>query len=146
MTMNYIKNIALFIVVSIVVKLLSDYLESKFLIEFLEDDLITILITVFAINTATNSLLITDLAKLAKSKEIKFKNSYEQIRIAIAEQLILVMLGFLLLIIRGTSQGLPMEIMYIVDTLLIATFVFALDILRDTALAVFKLIEFRNRE
>ncbi|MBK7220053.1 MAG: hypothetical protein IPH94_01555 [Saprospiraceae bacterium] len=146
MIVDYLKNIAFFIVIAIFFKVVSANFESKFLMEFLEDDLISILITVFAINTATNSLLIADLANLSKAKDIKFKNSYNQIKISITEQLIIIILGFLLLIIIDSGDNLSNEIKYIVETLLISTFIYSLDILRDTAMAVFKLIEFRNKE
>ena len=142
--MNYIKSISLLIVLSAIIVGLSKLLDSNFILDFLDDDLISILITVFAINTATNSLLIADLANIAKSTDLKFKQSYEQIKFSIYEQLILIVLGFLLLMIRGSQINFESEILFILDTLLVCVFAFSIDILRDTAMAVFKLIEFRN--
>ena len=144
--MNYIKNISLFVVVSILLMILSNYLQSDYVIRFLEDDLITILITVFAINTATHSLLITDLANLSKSKELKFRNSFNQIKLSIMEQLVLIGLAFVLLMIRASKIELSTELLFALDTLLVTTFIYSIDILRDTAVAVFQLIEFRNKE
>ncbi len=145
--MNYIKNIALFLLISLIIVYISNYIGSTFLLKFLVDDLITILITIFAINTATNSFLINDLSNLAKAKNIKFQNSYKQIKISIKEQVVLIAFGFILLIFRESQIMQNKEVLsFIIDTLILCIFIYSIDILRDTAIAIFKLIEFKNSE
>lgn len=144
--MSYLKNITFFIAVAVAITCLSNLIQSTFIKTFIVDDLVTVLVTIFAINTATNSLLIDDLSKLSKSTNQKFSNSYKEIKVSIYEQIILIGMSVVFLICRESAllkDYMNNELIF--DTLCLAAFIYAIDILRDTALAVFNLIEFRNK-
>ena len=55
--MKNIKNVSFYIVLSIIVTMITNYLESPFLFKYLQNSIISLQITLLAINTATLGLI-----------------------------------------------------------------------------------------
>ena len=140
--MNTVKNISFFVIISFILNLISYYLESNFLLEFLSSNLIIILLTLLAINTATTGLLSIKMAELeTKFNDLDFKSTYIEMKFSLKEQIILIILSLLVLIIND-SKLIDFEFKnFIIGTFLTTIFIYAIDILRDTGISVFKLLE-----
>ncbi|WP_395062771.1 hypothetical protein [Flavobacterium sp.] len=144
--MNTIKNISFFLMMSVVLNVLSKYLESNFLLDFLCANLIIILLTLLAINTATTGLLSIKMAELTtKFKELNFDATYKEMKFSLKEQIFLICLSIIILIINGSKILLFEYKDLIVCTLLTTVFLYAIDILRDTGVSVFDLLELSNK-
>ena len=61
--MKLAKNISFFIVISIIISLIGKGLESKFLFTYLQQNIIGLLLTLLAINTATLGLIASKIQK-----------------------------------------------------------------------------------
>lgn len=131
---------------SVVLNVLSKYLESNFLLDFLCANLIIILLTLLAINTATTGLLSIKMAELTtKFKELNFDATYKEMKFSLKEQIFLICLSIIILIINGSKILLFEYKDLIVCTLLTTVFLYAIDILRDTGVSVFDLLELSNK-
>lgn len=140
--MNLLKNISFFILLSTILNGLSIYLESKFLIKFLSSNLIIVLLTLLAINTATTGLLSIKMAELqTRFKELDFKPTYKEMKFALKEQVVLIVISIIILIINGSKLITFNYKEFIIGSLLTTVFIYAIDILRDTGVAVFDLLE-----
>lgn len=141
--MNTIKSIAFYLLLGAGIVGLSSWLKSDFLSSFLVDDLLTILITLLAINTATSGLLISNLRELSPETNEYFQSTYDEIKFSLIEQLALIGFTVLFVILRESivlQEALKYHL-FIWDTLLTACFIFGLDILRDTGVAIFNLLK-----
>jgi hypothetical protein len=142
--MNWVKNISFYIVSALILNLLSYYLDSKFLSEFVKGNIVGILINLLAINTATTGIVLTKLKELSeKNSGFNFTESYNELRKALFEQIILIAISIFILILRD-SEVIKVKLLYhdlIFDTILTAIFINALDTLRDTGKAIFLIIK-----
>lgn len=140
--MNTLKNISFFIVISLILNAVSYYLESSFLLNFLNSNLIIILLTLLAINTATTGLLSIKMAELeTKFNDLDFKNVYNEMKFSLKEQIVLIIISLLVLIVNDSKLFAFQFKSFIIGTFLTSIFVYALDILRDTGVSVFDLLK-----
>ena len=102
---NIVFNILLSIVVGYLLTQLQLFLGSCYLINFLKQNLITLLVALIAINSATLSILLTKIRELLdKTGQISsFDNTKKQMIISIREQVIIVFVAILFLIIQDSS-------------------------------------------
>lgn len=144
--MAIVKNICLYIVLSVSINFVSLELESKFLIKFLEGNLITLLVALLAINTTTMSIVMVKLRELKDKFGINFDNTLSSLRISVYEQVLLIPLSIFLLVVRDSSiiTTCLKHSQFVLDTLLIATFTYAVHILFDNARSVFIIITTEN--
>lgn len=122
-------------------------LKSDYLILYLKDNIITILIALLAINSATMSIILSKLRELMdKFPSSTFENTKREMILSVKEQIFLILIAATLLIIKYSKVYINSHISDIfVDTLLIATFIYALRILYDTATSVFVLLEYKSQ-
>lgn len=145
MTMALLKNIALYLVIGFVVGLLSHFLKSVFLSKFLHDNIVSILINLLAINIATGGVVLTKLKEISLvHSSFDFSVTYNEISKSIKEQILLIVVSFLVLIFMDSkniklSLGAYHTLAF--DSVLLAILIFALDILRDTGMSIFKLVK-----
>ncbi len=78
-------------------------INSDFLYEFPGADLITLIVTIFAINVATTNFIISKIQELQRIKNTSFANSYKTLNSSITVQLILIILSFVILIVRSST-------------------------------------------
>jgi len=140
-----IKNISLYLVIAFALAYSSEALESSFLQTFLTSNLINILITLLAINTATVSILLSKLNEIAeKNKSFSFDETYTELKKSLIEQICLIILAVIVGILSSSKiiQCHLSHCQLIMDTANIFVFVYSIDILRDTGVAIFSIINF----
>lgn len=120
-------------------------LQSNFINKFLQEDLLNMLVALFAINTATIGLLLTRIRDIAERSQSgsTFAVTRAQCLLSVREQLALIILALLLLTIAESPCIEPRgSLRFGIDALLVAVFAYAILVLYDTAKAVFVLVDF----
>jgi len=107
----FIKNIIVFLFLGFILAFASIELESQFLANFLNSNLVNILITLLAINTATSSIVLTKLKDLGDKSNFDFKDSFSELKTAILEQVVLICLAIIFSIL-GESQIIENNLKY----------------------------------
>lgn len=139
--MTTLKISVVCIVISFTIVTSCNWLESDFLIIYLREQLITILLTLLAINTATLGLLASKLQEaIAKYPLLDIKNPVQQMKNSLVEQFVLIIIGIVALIISDSAKLVFETKWYICDIVIVAVFIYSIDILRDTGISVFTLI------
>lgn len=138
------KSWLLIILLAFVLKGISYLLGSTFLDRFLEQNLLILVPTLLAINIATITILLTKLSDLRiRYPSVRFSASISAMRGSIYEQIWIIALSTLTLIIKANSN-LPIlcssTAQYILSTLLIAFSIAAIQIVLDTAKALFEIL------
>jgi hypothetical protein len=144
---NQIKNIIVFLFIGFVLAVASIELKSDFLVDFFKTNLINILITLLAINTATSSIVLTKLKELGDKNNFDFKESFQELKKAIIEQVVLIFLAIIISIITE-SKVINEDFKYseiVFLSLKSAIFVYAIDILRDTANSIFIILKLKDK-
>lgn len=144
-----LKNISFYIVISLLLNGIAILLDSNFLTTFLKNNLITLLVSLLAINTATNTLFLSKLDEIVKRFEEKgnkkaityFEKTLKSAKENIYDQIWLVIIAIVILLILNSNIQFRPYISFSLNTVLISLFIYALDILRDTAKAIFQIVE-----
>lgn len=142
---DIVFNILLSIVVGYLLTQLQLFLGSCYLINFLKQNLITLLVALIAINSATLSILLTKIRELIdKTGQINsFDNTKKQMILSIKEQVIIVFVAILFLIIQDSSFiKLHNEFELFLNVSITGCFIYALRILYDTAKSVFIILDY----
>ncbi len=134
-----------FIVCGFIINGLSYLAGSNYLCSFLNGNLLLVLIALFAINTTTVSVILTKMREIAdKHPDVDFLNTRKGIKKATIEQLVLIILTVIFQIAK-TSPWLINKLYYvefIFDSLLVAIFAYAIQILFDTARGVYVILDY----
>ncbi|RXM47115.1 hypothetical protein [Flavobacterium sp. YO12] len=140
--MKNLKNISFFLVIAFAMTAIGNFLDSDFLFTYLQTNIIGLLITLLAINTATSGLIASKIQDFVIQKpEIDFSSTIKEMKTSLLEQIILIIISVVCLIIQN-SQKIKFDFKDdICNTLLITVFIYAIDILWDTGKAVFVIIE-----
>jgi len=123
-------------------------IESNFLIPFLKGNLVTIILSLLAINAATLSIVLTKLRELldASSVEGAFSGTRKAMLWSVYEQIFLVFISVALLIVLDSKWILSKpNVLDGLSVLLIGCFVFSIIILLDTAKSVFVILDFSGK-
>lgn len=136
---EHIKNGALFLVISAIVQALSAWLQSDFIETFMKGNLITLLLALMAINTTTISVIMTKLREISDDSGIDFSQTIKAMKESITEQVVLLVIAVLVLMLQSSAMLASVwnGINTITTVLLITTFLYAVQILYDTAQGVF---------
>jgi len=139
---EYIKNISLFLIISIITNAICIWLDSTFIIDFLKSNLVIILIAMLAINTTTISVIMVKLRTLKDNYNLNFNKTTLSIKYSIYEQVYLIPISLLALTLQSSHiiQNKIPHSFFILNSLIICVFFYALHILYDTANAVFIII------
>jgi hypothetical protein len=143
-----IKQIVFYLAVAIVINWLAVMLQSVEFAKYLRENILVLLITLLAINTATISVVVAKLHEISIIENFPFERTIKEVKISLIEQVVLIAISGLLLILYN-SPIIRGKLTYhdsIFNTLFIAIFVYAIDILRDTGIAVFEIIKHRKNE
>ena len=140
--MKIIKNISFFIVISILIVLLANYLETDFLFKYLQNNIIGLLLTLLAIITATLGLIASKIQDiLVKYPEFDFSPTIREMKMALLEQIILIAVSILCLIIQD-SLKITFDLKeFICNTILVTVLIYTISILWDTGKSVFIIID-----
>lgn len=144
--MKYLKNICFYIVLALVLNIISVSIKSDFLERFLFNNIVVILITLMAINTATTSLIISKLEDISEKKKIDFKKTYNEMKLSLVEQIVLIIVAIILSMLNDSKVIKNLNYhQFVFNTLMTFIFIFAIDILRDTGIAIFKITEIKQK-
>lgn len=145
---EHAKNISLFLIIGLLVTLLAKWLQSVFISTFLSENLITLLVALVAINTTTLSVVLTKIREISDQLGGDFSRTAKEMKLSIAEQVVLVILAVLTQVIGSSSlinHSYPI-IGFISDVILVSIFSYAIYILYDTANSVFVILQFENHD
>ncbi|MBA1432107.1 MAG: hypothetical protein FAF04_00590 [Epsilonproteobacteria bacterium] len=142
---NIIFNIFLSIGAGYLLTELQSLLGTIYLTSFLKQNLITLLVALIAINSATLSIVLTKVRELIdkSGQQGVFENTKSQMILSVNEQVILIVVAMLLLIVQD-SDFIKSHIEYasFLNVSIIGCFVYALRILHDTAKSVFVILDY----
>lgn len=140
--MRYFNNSPIYIVLALAIWLITYLLDSNEIYLFLQKNIISLLVTLLAINTATLGLLASKLHEVSVKKEgINFKEVTKEMSISLTEQIALIAIAFATLIFIG-SEIICWEYKSITgNIILLILFIADIDILRDTGKSVFVLLD-----
>lgn len=142
---NITFNILLSIGAGYLLTELQSFLGTTYLTSFLKQNLITLLVALIAINSATLSIVLTKVRELLdkSGQQGAFANTKRQMILSVNEQVVLIIVAMLLLIVQD-SDFLKSHVEYVtfLNVLIIGCFVYALRILHDTAKSVFVILDY----
>lgn len=138
--MKTVGYIATFIAIGFGLTILSKWLDSEFLSKFLSEQLVTVIITLLAINTATTSILLVKLNELALNyKSDAFASTSDALKQAMYSQIVLIALALIIAILKDSNnpelQFRHDDVLY--DTLNTAIFIDTIYMLMDVGLLMF---------
>lgn len=142
--MKIILRISAYFSLSIILNALSYFLDSPFLGNFLCANIITIIITLMAINTVTSSFLVAKLQEIEEKFKYDLSEVYREIKRGLLYQIILILVAIILLIIKDSKYLKTVNnerLTIIINLLLTIIFICSLDILRDTGMSMFEIIK-----
>lgn len=140
--METIKDISLYVIISALITLGCYWLQSSFLFDYLQSNIIGLLITLLAINTATSGLVASKMQDLTLQKpEVDLSEPIRQMKISLIEQIVLIALSIIFMTIIK-SELIQFDYKEkIFNGGLVLLLVYALAILLDTGKAVFIVIQ-----
>lgn len=144
--MEHAKSFSLFLVVGILATLLTNWLQSTFIFDFLSANLITLLIALVAINTTTLSVVLTKIREITDKIGGNFSNTAKEMKVSITEQVILIIVTAITQVMAGSplvTSSFP-SMHFVSSVILIGVFSYSLYILYDTANSVFVILQFEN--
>lgn len=140
--MKFVKNISFFLIVGIVLTLGAKYLESTFLFTYLKENIIGLLLTLLAINTATLGLIASKIQDISvQFPGFNFSNTIKEMKISLLEQIILISLSIVVLIVENSAKLIFERKETICNIVLVSILIYAINILWDTGKGVFVIID-----
>lgn len=121
------------------------FLGTSYLTTFLKQNLITLLVALIAINSATLSIVLTKIRELIDKSGQRgtFSNTKQQMILSINEQVMLIVIAMLLLIVQDSDFVKKYaDINIFLNILIIGCFIYALRVLYDTAKSVFVILDY----
>lgn len=124
------------------VTMLGEVLESDFIFDYLQNNIIGLLITLLAINTATLGLIASKIQDIVvQFPEFNFTNTIKQMKLSLLEQIVLICVSIMSLLLMDSAKIDFEYKMEVGNTLLVAILIYAINILWDTGKGVFTVIE-----
>lgn len=140
--MRLVKNISFYTILAFIISLLSNYLESDFLINYLHENIIGLLLTLLAINTATLGLVASKIQDmLEKYPKSSFKNTTKEMKFSLTEQVVLIIVSVISLIILDSKLISFEHKVLLLNSILVCVLIYSVNILWDTGKAVFVIID-----
>jgi len=140
--MRLAKNISFYLIIAFIICIISKYLKSEFLLKYLSENIIGLLLTLLAINTATLGLIASKIQDmLSKYPKMSFKKTTKEMKFSLTEQVVLIIVSVIALIILNSSliQFDYKELVF--NTILVGVLIYSISILWDTGKAVFIIID-----
>lgn len=139
-----VKSISLYILIGVVIQWGATRLRSNFLNVFLDGNLVTLLLALLAINTTTMSVIMTKLRDIAGGNHGNFGRTINAMKESIVEQVALIVCSILVLIFKTSALLQSPTADFVANAALIAIFIYAIQILYDTANGVFVILHYEN--
>jgi hypothetical protein len=145
--MKILKNILISIALSFIIIQFQMFLQSDYIVSFLKQNLITLILALMAINTTTLSIVLTKIRELIdKTNYDTFNSTKKEMILSIKEQIVLVVTSIIIFIVSD-SNWLKLNLQYkqLIDTFCVTIFVYDLWILFDTSKSIFILLDFNKK-
>ncbi len=146
--MGIVKNILIAFVISCILMGIQYILKSTYIIDFLDDNLITLLIALLAINLTTLSIVLTKIREIMDINDYdnnSFQATQHELLLSIKEQVALIFISLIIFtILKSAYITTHMDYEVIPEILITSCFVYAIMILYDTAKSIFIIIDFRQ--
>ena len=120
-------------------------LETDYLNTFLHDNLLTLLIALLAINSATMGIVLTKIRELVEmgGKTSIFKSTKAQMLLAVREQIALIIIAIAALTVASSPIIPQSDIFYtFFESIIVGVFAYSLIALYDTATSVLIIVDF----
>jgi hypothetical protein len=142
-----IKSILAIVAAGTLFNAIALWLKSDVVSRYLCENIVIILITLLAINIATISVIMTKLKEIVDKFGGDFEATISEMRISVREQLILIVVAFFALMLRGSAvvQAAVEYHAFILDSVIMSVLIYALDILRDTGNSIFHILDFDQK-
>lgn len=137
-------KIFFYLILAIGINWLCTLLKSDYLAKFLQDKIVELQITLLAINVATAGIIVSKLEEISRIFKADLSLTILEVKRSIIYQIWLISISVVLLILfkselmKACFPGLYPNYF---NSLFIAIFICAIDILRDTGLAIFVISE-----
>jgi hypothetical protein len=141
---DVLKNIFISLGAAFILVAIQNSLNSEYLNEYLKGNLITLLVALLAINSATLGIILTKLRDLIdQDNSTRFHQTRSQMLLSIKEQIGLIAVSVVFMLVKYSDFFNSINIEnYFIDTVIIGIFVYAILILYDTAKSVFLLLDY----
>ncbi|TEA74152.1 hypothetical protein [Allopusillimonas ginsengisoli] len=143
--MSSIRTALIALALGFLSQLAQHALETDYLNAFLRNNLLTILIALLAINSATTGIVLTKIRGLMEmgGNGSTFKSTREQMVLAVREQVALIVVAIAALTV-ASSPILPQSgiVELFFESLVVGVFAYSLFVLYDTAVGVLIIIDF----
>lgn len=137
-----LKNISVILVLSTIVVLFCNYLESTFLFTYLTENLISLQLTLLAINTATLGLIASKMQDIVADKpQFNFSRTIKEMKLSLLEQIILIVASIITLVLQDSKVVIVNHKDFISNIILVGVLIYSINILWDTGKGVFVVIE-----
>lgn len=140
-----IKTILSYLFVSVAINVVSHFVKSTFITDFGGSDLMTLLITIFAINVVTTNFIASKINEFKSQSGMHFTKSFSSLKNSLIEQVGLVVFSFGLLIFRDSKfrdyTFINIDNIDIVNTLVTFVILYFLSILWYTGKSMIKVSE-----
>ena len=146
--MSFVMMLCTAVVGGVILNGLAVWLDSKFLSDFLKDNLILLLSALMAINTTTMSVVMSKLKEIQdKHVESDFSASLKEMRASIYEQIFLILIALVIQIIMGSGKAASWgdKVNFGLESGSAAIFIYAMIILYDTAKSTFVILGHDNK-
>lgn len=144
--MNRLKEISLFILIGIITTSIACAIKSSLIFRYLQENIIGLLITLLAINTATSGLIASKIQDITiQYKELDFTTTIKEMKKSLFEQILLIVIAFACLLIIDSSVIIFNYKSELMNAILVSVFAFAINNLWDTGKAVFIIIDEINK-
>lgn len=140
--MNKFGEISIYIVCGLVITVLSSWLDSTYLFDYLKNNILSMILTLLAINTATSGLIASKIQDIKVAyPSLNFSRTIKEMKISLLEQIIMICISIIVLVVCNSTQCTFEYKEVICGTILSGVFVGSIHILWDTGKAVFVIIE-----
>ncbi|WP_228235073.1 hypothetical protein [Allomuricauda sp. M10] len=145
---NTILKILASLGLAVILNGLEYFLKSDFLSTFIEEDLVGLLLTLLAINTATSTVISSKLEDIAQRTGADFSDVVKEIKFSLIEQIVMIILSIILLISLKSSFLLQSidHIGFVINLALSTILIYSIEILRDTGVTIFDIIIELNKK
>ena len=135
------------VIIGFICAYVNDWLESSFYKDFLKANLILLLVALLAINATTISIIVGKLKDIINDPLADFTNTTKSLRSSITEQVILIVIASVFQVASDSMKIrrlVPLSDL-LIQSVLIAIFIYAIYIMYDTAHAAFMLLDINRK-
>ena len=136
----------IFLILATLITIASSLLESAFLLNYLKDNIVTILVAFLGVSVATISIVSTKLKEVIDKYNGDFTTTVKSLRFSIKEQLFYISFAVILSVLFNSPviMGLHGQSKEAMELLFVHIFIASLYNLYDTANAIFIIFEWES--